>query len=339
MSRPHNPRRNPRGFTPIELLVVIAVLVAVLIPAAQSARQAASRAQCLNNLKQIGLALHNYHEAHNSFPPGFITHADAEMAAGTPAAFPGGPSENCRPTKPVDVQTYGPPGWAWGSLILPQLEQSSLYTQINFGQTVVDYDNDTVNHIRVNAFVCPSDAADPTFTVVDPNGKVATVPQVMPLSNYVGVFGTGSIPEVPLTSDGVFGRNTKVGVVDIRDGTGQTLAVGERSGRLGYATWTARVPGGYLFPTPTLQAGGPRTPALGVPSCAMVLAPVGIADGPRGPNNGKRHPEDFGSLHPGGVNFLYADGSVRFLKNAVSHRVFLSLATRDGGEVVSDDQY
>jgi len=332
-------RRGPSGFTLIELLVVIAiiaVLIALLLPAVQAARQAAFRAQCLNNLKQVGIALHNYHDAQGAFPPGFITHADEEAALGKPAAAI---DPSCRPTKPVATVTYGHPGWAWGSLILPQMEQSALYNQINFSVTVVDWENDTTNLTRVASFICPADSPGPTFTVRDQNGQYADVPQMMPTSNYVGVYGTGSIPEVPTGSDGLFGRNSNVGLRDVRDGTSQTLAVGERRSDVGYATWPARVPGGWLFPTALDRQGGPFTPAQGVPSCSLVLAPVGLADAPRTPNNKSGHPEDFGSRHPGGANFLFADGSVRFVKDSIAYRTFLSLATRDGGEVVSADQY
>jgi prepilin-type processing-associated H-X9-DG protein len=162
-------------------------------------------------------------------------------------------------------------------------------------------------------------------------------PQIEARSNYLGVYGTGSIPDVPGPSDGMFTRNSSLGMRDLRDGSSYILAVGERSSKLAYATWSARVPGGYLYNTSATSDGTTVPP--GVPGCSMVLAPVGIVDAPRTPNNGTGHPEDFSSGHTGGVNFLFADSSVRFVKDSISQRVFLSLATRDGGEVVSDDQY
>jgi prepilin-type processing-associated H-X9-DG protein len=264
---------------------------------------------------------------------GFMTHPDEEAGKTSMAMT------DCRPKKPVVVTTYGHPGWAWGSLILPMMEQQPLYNQINFSVTVVDWENDTTNLTRVNGYICPADAADQTFTVLDQNGKVAQVPQIMPVSNYVGVFGTGFMPEVPGPSDGLFGRNSQVTLRDVQDGTSNTLAVGERGSNLAYSTWPARVPGGYLFPTSVVQAGGPFNTTTGVPSCAFVLAPVGLVDAPRTPNNKSGHPEDFSSRHPGGVNFLFADGSVRFLKDSIAYRTFLSLATVNGGEVISADQY
>jgi prepilin-type processing-associated H-X9-DG protein/prepilin-type N-terminal cleavage/methylation domain-containing protein len=330
-------RRALAGFTLIELLVVIAIiaaLIALLLPAVQAARQAAWRAQCLNNLHQIGVALHTYHTSHDSFPPGFLTHSDEELT-GTPGA-----AADCRPKKPVVATVYGHPGWAWGSLILPQMEQMPLYNQINFSVTVVDWENDTTNLVRVGSYICPADNIPSiVFTVRDQNGVYAPVPQQMPFSNYVGVYGTGVLSEVPAPGDGIFGRNSSVSLRDIRDGSSQTMAIGERSSRTGYTTWPARVPGGYLFPTSLELAGGPFGPTLGVPSCSMVLAPVGLVDLPRTPNNKSGHPEDFSSRHSGGVNTLFADGSVRFLKDTIGYRTFLSLATRDGGEVVAADQY
>ena len=326
--------RRRSGFTLIELLVVIgiiAVLVALLIPAVQAARQAAMRVQCLNNLKQIGIALHNYHDGAGVFPPGLIAHNDEGTTTGV-TAF-------CRPVKPVLPTIYGYPGWAWAGMILSQMEQATLYNQINFAVTDVDWENDTINLTRVASYICPADAAPITFLVVDSAGQTAAVPQYMPVSNYVGVFGTGVIPEVPLTNDGIFGRNSNVCMRDIQDGLSQTMAVGERSSNLAYATWPARVPGGWLYQTSVMNNGGPYVPTQGAATGAQVLAPVGLVDGPRTPNNLSGHPEDFASRHTGGANFLFADGSVRFIKNSVSYRTFLSLATRDGGEVVSGDEY
>lgn len=117
-------------------------------------------------------------------------------------------------------------------MILPQMEQSSLYNAINFAVTVVDYNNNTTNLVRAATFICPADASSPTFLVLDQNGKAAVVPQWMPLSNYLGVFGTGASHEVPEASDGIFGRNSNVSLRDIRDGTGQTLAIYERCSEL-----------------------------------------------------------------------------------------------------------
>ena len=352
-------RCSRQGFTLIELLVVmfiIGVLIGLLLPAVQAARQAATRTQCLNNMRQIGVAMHNYHDTTSSFPSGIIMHLD-EIPGGTistdatPTASVFGeryaatdpetglPVYFCQPPVPVFADLYGYPGWGWGTLILPQLEQSSLYNGFNFSFTAVDWQNDTVSLISLNTFICPADAPPPTFQVVDAYGVSPPWTLLMPTSNYLGVMGTGPVPMIPTATDGMFGANSTVNLRDITDGSSQTLCVGERSYGLSYATWMSMVPGGWLFPTPLFNQGGPFTPAAGVPSCGTLLAPVGLVDTPRTPNNSSGHPEDFSSRHPGGVNFLLADGSVRWVKNSIDYRTFVSLATRAGGEVVSSDQY
>src|SRR4051794_12472450 len=129
------------GFTLIELLVVIviiAVLIALLLPAVQAAREAARRATCVNNLKQIGLALHNYHDSFNVFPPGYV-------------------SAQTRGSHPVfDGNDIGM-GWAWGSMILPQMEQAPITNAINFSLSSYHAENDTVTYVRMTSYICPSD--------------------------------------------------------------------------------------------------------------------------------------------------------------------------------------
>jgi prepilin-type N-terminal cleavage/methylation domain-containing protein/prepilin-type processing-associated H-X9-DG protein len=313
--RIHRPARPVRGFTLIELLVVIAiiaVLIALLLPAVQAAREAARRISCTNNLKQIGVALHNYHDSVGVFPPGYVSAVSA-----------GG----------VDVG----PGWAWGSMILPQIEQGALFNAINFSLSVAYHDNDTASLTRINAYLCASDAA-PTQVAVRDNANTTTVDTVAG-SNYVGVFGIGEIAAAPGAGQGIFFRNSRIGIRDITDGSSQTIAVGERSHNLSYVTWTARSIGGWEFTTSSVEGGTDRFSADAEESWTQILGPVGTADGNRTPNNPEAHVEDYWSRHPGGVNFLFADGSVRFLKDSINPTAYRALATRAGGEVVSADSY
>ncbi len=314
-----------RAFTLIELLVVIAiiaVLIALLLPAVQAAREAARRAQCLNNLKQIGLALHNYHDAVSAFPPGLIS-------------LPGSAGNNMGP------------GWGWASMLLPQFEQINIYNAINFNLGIEATANLTARLTKINTFICATDAYfQAQFTVVDdttsnttPGAPICDVAS----SNYVGCVGSGDpsslYPYNPTddppgrdNGNGLFFRNRSVRVQEILDGTSQTLAVGEKSQNLARATWTGAVTHAAV-PITLLQAEDGLSPEGGD---ALVIAHTGELDGP---NSRPAHADQFWSLHPGGANFLFADGSVRFIKEKRPLALFQSLATRAGGEVVSSDSY
>ncbi len=184
--------KTPRAFTLIELLVVIAiisVLISLLLPAVQSAREAARRAQCTNNLKQIGLAFHNYEEAIGTFPPGYVStinmtvvnpcNSDQEMQNG------------------VDLGT----GWAWGSMILPFMEQQPLYNSINFNLSVAYVANDTCSLTALSVHLCPSDAGPSVVPVFDdppdpanPSSYSGThIVDTLSRGNYVGMWGLGEI--------------------------------------------------------------------------------------------------------------------------------------------------
>jgi len=121
------------------VIAIIAVLISLLLPAVQSAREAARKAQCLNNLKQIGLGLHNYHEIHNTFPPGYVSFYRRDSGD--------------EGTAEDDIG----PGWGWASQILPQLEQRSIHDAINFSLTMTYAANETAQLIRISTFLCPSD--------------------------------------------------------------------------------------------------------------------------------------------------------------------------------------
>ena len=295
------PRR--RGFTLIELLAVIAVigvLVGLLLPAVQAAREAARRSQCVNNLKQMGIALHSYEGTRQAFPPGYIS-------AYTP--------------KGDDTGT----GWGWASMILPELEQGPAFASVNFGLNIEVPANLTARLATFTAFLCPSDTVRPRWTAsaIAPAG--APICELAP-SNYVGVYGT---TEPGVDGDGVFMRNGRVGLRDITDGTSSTLLVGERSHNLAEATWVGSVSGAVLIPPPGgVGAFDPEHPS------GMVLGHTGEGNGPGDVGS---DPNQFFSRHASGANFLFADGHVTFLKSTINYKIYKSLATRAGGEVVPAD--
>ena len=181
-----------RGFTLIELLVVIAiisVLIALLLPAVQSAREAARRAQCVNNLKQIGLALHNYHQAQDIFPPGYVSSINLTVV--NPCDF------DQEMHNGVDLGT----GWAWGSMILPFLEQQPLYSSINFNLSVAYPDNDTCSLTALSVYLCPSDDGpsvvpvfkDPPDPANPGSYNASHIVDTLSRGNYVGMWGLGEI--------------------------------------------------------------------------------------------------------------------------------------------------
>ena len=315
-------RRRLGGFTLIELLVVIAiiaVLIALLLPAVQSAREAARRSQCVNNLKQIGLALHNYASTSGVFPPGYSSFYKRDSGdAGTAEDDIG-------------------PGWAWGSMILPQLEQKPIYDAINFNLTMTFAANTTIQTLRMAAYLCPSDVTKELVPVRN-EGNTATI-YTVGSGNYVGMYGVGEIGDAPGAGTGLFYRNSRTSYADILDGTSQTISQGERSHNLSYVTWTGRAVGGYLFKTSSFEGGTDTYNPDPEESFTMILGPVGTENGPRTPNHPTAHVEDYWSRHPGGVNCLFADGSVHFIKNSISPPAWQALATRSGGEVLSAESY
>jgi prepilin-type N-terminal cleavage/methylation domain-containing protein/prepilin-type processing-associated H-X9-DG protein len=317
-------RSGPRavGFTLIELLVVIAiiaVLIALLLPAVQAAREAARRMTCTNNLKQIGIALHNYHDTHRAFAPGYLSHWKQD----------GGDAG----TAEDDIGH----GWGWASQILPYLEQPAVFNAINFGLTMTYRANDTAQLIRFDTYLCPSDG--PKQLIPVRNQENTETVYTVASANYVGMYGTGEIGEAPGRGNGMFFRNSRLSFQDITDGSSQTLMVGERSYNLSYVTWTGRAIGGWLFTTASFEGGTNTFHPDPEESFTMVLGPVGLEDGLRTPNHPMAHVEDYWSHHPGGVNFLFADGHVGFLKNSINPTPWRSLATRAGGEVISSDSY
>ena len=236
-----------RGFTLIELLVVIsiiAVLVALLLPAVQAAREAARRLQCVNNLKQMGIALHNYESGIGSFPSGEISRLV------NPAwVIPAG---NCNAAPPE----LGP-GWGMFALVFPYLEQQNTANALNFNLAIADPANLTARETRVALYVCPSDPGSVPAAIYDCGDPPAAgnTPALMlgnlGPSSYVGVLGGGNKnnPD-PLCGcyewqpfNGMFHRNSRVRIAEISDGSSNTVGIGERDNRFVLGSWVGVLPG------------------------------------------------------------------------------------------------
>jgi prepilin-type processing-associated H-X9-DG protein len=262
----------------------------------------------VNNLKQIGLALLNYEGTLQTFPLGYVSNFDAQ---GNDTG----------------------PGWGWAAMLLPQFEQTPLFNSINSNLAIDDSANLTSRLPVVNNCLCPSDTVQPFWWAV--SRDAFTGAPVQPIcqvasSNYVGMYGTG---EPGPSGEGVFFRNSKIAVRDITDGTTQTILVGERSHRLGEATWVGSVTNALLYPTDNDNIGRLELET----SSGMILGHAGEGVGPGDPRSDVNQ---FYSLHfGGGVNFLFGDGHVTFLKSTMDYRTYQALATRAGGELVSGDAF
>jgi prepilin-type N-terminal cleavage/methylation domain-containing protein/prepilin-type processing-associated H-X9-DG protein len=299
-----------RGFTLIELLVVIAIiaiLIGLLLPAVQKVRAAAARAQCVNNLKQIGLALQNYHDANRSLPPGY-------SALG---AY-------------VDGANDTTPGWGWATYILPFLEQDNLYRQFDLSQPVQNFAG---IQTMLKLYLCPSDIA-PTAPFAVPNAFGATVVLAAP-SSYAATCGPDASDVADPTGLGVFYRNSRTRLTDISDGTSQTVMVGDRAWADSQGIWAGAPSGAVLRP-------GPRNPwqTATAPAPCLVLLHNNWINIKTDADGGL---DDFSSYHTGGVNLLFADGSVHFVRSITAdgqdHRDFWALGTRAGGEVIQSLDY
>ena len=299
--------RRRSAFTLIELLVVIAIiaiLIALLVPAVQKVRESASRTQCTNNLKQIGLALHGFHDRNKTLPPGYY-----------------------------DLATWpnpdAGPGWGWASFILADLEQGPLLRMINFNQSVGS-SAAPVPQVRAQnlpIFVCPSDRDVITFTVTDGGAGSWT----MAHGSYVACNGNDGVDDnstPPHT--GAFVRATKgFRFAEISDGLSNTFFVGERCTTMALSAWAG-------VPSPNAQVPSVRSPGDYSGGSALVLGHCG----PHMPNDLIVTDADaMSSAHSAGVNFLFGDGSVRMIFNQISQTTYDGLATRAGNEVAGPDGF
>jgi len=314
--------RTPRAaFTLIELLVTIAIisiLIGLLLPAVQKVREAASRLKCTNNLHQIGLALHGYHDAMNGLPPGY--------AAAGPY---------------FDGANDTAPGWGWAAYILPYMEQGNLARSIDFTQPVEASANAGAVQTPLSLFVCPSDQTPPgPFAVNDPFGK--PVARLAP-SSYAACVGGDESEVTAQAGQGAFYRNSRTRFTDITDGLSETILVGERAWSNAEGVWAGAPSGAVL--TRGRHNPNPGSPGAFLAAPALVLAHSHLNNATSDTDGGL---DDFSSNHIGGSNFLFADGSVHFIRSipgdtaagySADGVAFQALGTRAGGEVVQGLDY
>lgn len=329
-------RYKNRGFTLIELLVIIAIiaiLIALLLPAVQNAREAARRAQCKNNLKQIGIALHNYHDVHGLFPPGTI---DGD---GRSESSPGSPYYR---TNRIEY------GWAWSVYILPFIEQENRFSQLDISSTFMPpfgaggvYDLDDSKGIAnvdvpkepIEVYLCPSDPSEIQYVA----GGFGNREIIWSRTNYLGVtddderwenpgeiiYGKSRTKPDDEAARGTLFNHSSTRFAEVRDGTSSTLLVGEGAGdpqghdpTTGFNLWWNWA----FWPVTSMQTG---INGVGTFPGSGFSYPTGIPPSP-----------GFASFHDSGAHFLFVDGHVRFLSENADLGLLQALATRDQGEVV-----
>jgi prepilin-type N-terminal cleavage/methylation domain-containing protein/prepilin-type processing-associated H-X9-DG protein len=337
-----------RGFTLIELLVVIAiiaVLIALLLPAVQAAREAARRTQCVNNMKQLGLAIQNYHDFSNSFPPGRIW---------TPS-----------PTQAFPTILAGVQNTPWFVLMLPQFEQQSLYNAFNFALGSEGPNqpfplgfiaNSTVESIKVAMFQCPSDSVN-TYVFPPPLNVGALGAAVLTRGNYAAAWGntnwgqgvgSESVLATPYLQS-AFGHNGQITFASVTDGSSNTVFMSEViqgtasdvrglmwSVTAGSSSFNSRLaPNGVTdllgqfsgFDQLSGSTSCVNDPGHGLPCASQT-------------NHGSNTAFSASrSRHPGGVNSLFGDGSVHFMKSTINPTVWVGLNTIQAGEVIGADAY
>ncbi|QDT66383.1 DUF1559 domain-containing protein [Calycomorphotria hydatis] len=327
-----------RGFTLVELLVVIAIiaiLIALLLPAVQQAREAARRSQCKNNLKQIALALHNYHDNYITFPPGVCTWRPASTGVSQ--------AKLCHPTSNGRTITVGGDevvsadhaGWTWTAFILPYMEQTAIFNTLGVNNTrPIDFirvletgDADAQSTLTpLEAFRCPSDPApilSDVYYFDASNAKMSTSVGTrrlqLPVTQYVAAHTTtGYAPAAWFPCDtessadqhrGVFGLNSRTRMRQITDGTSNTLLVGERAYSFNY----------YPDDVSAIRKGaimyqGGITAQAGV--TWMGAGGINVIDTD---SSFSVERNSFSSMHVGGSQFAFADGSVHFISENIEH--------------------
>jgi prepilin-type N-terminal cleavage/methylation domain-containing protein len=323
-------RRSRSGFTLIELLVVIsiiAVLIALLLPAVQAAREAARRMQCTNNLKQMGLAMHNFESANGFFTPAAIDDAFPKLGINV--------DESGKPF--AKLTQHG-----WAILLLPFTEQTALYNAYNLKTDFRDLANSTVVRTQLNLMLCPS-SPNPNRIDTDNSGGFkgwqAAAGDYGPNNSVVKVAIDAGFVQ-PGNYAGVMQANGVRAIAEITDGTSNTLVISEVAGRPDiWRRGNKTTPSTPIGSTPRVYVTGAgwanRDSAFGLHGFP--------ADGngePPGPchTNCVNRNEVF-SFHPGGANHVFADGSVHFVKETAGIQIMANLISRAGGEILSADSY
>ncbi len=356
-------RRPATAFTLVELLVVIAiigVMVGLLLPAVQAAREAARRMQCSNRVKQIGLAMHNYHSTYNLLPAGYYSYPTRDG--------------NAPPNVQLDPLTWdAAPGWGWGAMLLPFLEEAAVAERIRYDAPLWAAVQQQIAATRISSFLCPSATmGDDAFTVQSETqtdlvigGRTVQLGR----SHYVANHGQESCwddcssaatwtvfdniynattrtvtmaGDTRQVADGPFYRNSRVGMRDILDGTTHTILVGEHTPRIADKSWAGIVPGAFTHPRI-------NTPENGSESAATLLF---VHSGPSGGelditgmpimhpiNHPFKHVCQMISEHPGGGNVLFADGSVRFVAESVNQLIFAAASSIREREVIDTEKW
>jgi len=307
--------RRRSGFTLIELLVVIAiiaVLIALLLPAVQQAREAARRSQCKNNLKQLGLGMHNYNSSVNVFPPGYVTGTSTTNA-----------------------------GYSWGAMLLPYIDQAPLYQQINFlavpagslpqPLTVFKCPSDPqsdgfsiYNSVSSTGGTCSISTATTQAACATAGGSWSPSPTTPATNNYRGNY-VGSAGSTALSTgvgNGIYFINSNISFAAITDGSSNTFLAGERNQGLGSAAWGVAVGDDSLGPTGSVVVGGAGN--------------VGRQVLGTGASNPQSSASGFGSMHVGGCHMLMGDGAVKFISNNINNLTFQYLSSRNDGNLIGD---
>ena len=305
------------------MIAIIAVLVAILVPAVQQAREAARRTQCKNNLKQVGVALHNYFDVHRTFPPGSISHSKFN-----PSPFP-----------PAPLNVFG---FGWSGQLLSFVEQGDLWNKMDTDDTFYWITQNTSGpwavanlpwiRTQLSLFKCPTDPQSDTISFMGTGGRPPSQWVYAAVSNYVGIADSvdrfrGNVgrpnnqPDPTYTGNGMLFNISSIRMQDVTDGSSQTLFVGEctgnggKSGSYAHGTWATGTPvdlvDGLNADNSIVNGGEWVNP--------VIVGGTGVS-----------------SFHEGGCNFLLVDGSVRLLSENINQKQLERLGARNDGEVVGE---